>query len=103
VVSDVAGVDSGSEPVRDGSNEVGDPLGLDDLEDTKRGSGRDWREGSLKIVLGRWGSRVGWDIVGSDGHVGDGYEEGNIWVGGTDGSRPAEEGGRGVAERKRGW
>jgi hypothetical protein len=36
VVSDVAGMDGGGEAVCNGSDEVGDALGFDDLEDAER-------------------------------------------------------------------
>jgi hypothetical protein len=59
VVGDVVSVDGGGEAVCDGSDEVGDSLGLDDLEDAKGGGRRDRRKGSLKVILGSRGSRVG--------------------------------------------
>jgi hypothetical protein len=96
-------MDGGSKAVGNGSDEVGDPLGLDDLEDTKCGGRRDGREGSLKVVLGSRGSCVGWGVVGGDGHVGDWYEKGDVWVRGADGSRPGKKCGGRVAERDRGW
>src|ERR1700730_3868333 len=80
VVGDVTSVDGGGESVRDGSDEVGDSLSLDDLEDAERGGRRDGRGGSLKVILGSRGSRVGWGVVRGDGHVGDWYEEGDVWV-----------------------
>jgi hypothetical protein len=102
VVGDIAGVNGGGEAVRDGSDEVGDSLSLDDLENAERGGRGDGRKGSLKVVLGSRGSRAGWGVIGGDGHVGDWYEEGNVGVCGADGSRKTEEGGVGVAERDRG-
>jgi hypothetical protein len=84
VVGDVVGVDGRGEPVYDGSDKVGDTLGLDNLEDAAGRCRRDGREGSLKIVPRRWGYGARWGFVGEvdrgGGHVGDWYEEGNVCV-----------------------
>jgi hypothetical protein len=47
----------------------------------------------LKVIRGSRGCRAGWGVVGCGGHIGDRYEEGDVWVRGADGSREAEEGG----------